>query len=55
MFNWICENLSTIIVATILIAAVAAVISYLVKNKRRGGCGCGSGCSHCALQGKCRK
>ena len=55
MFNWICENLSTIIVAIILIAAVAAVISYLVKNKRRGGCCFGSGCAHCAVQGKCRK
>ena len=53
MFAWLAQNISTIIVAAVLILIVALIVKYLVKNKRQGKSSCGAGCAHCALQGKC--
>ncbi|MBQ7129257.1 MAG: FeoB-associated Cys-rich membrane protein [Clostridia bacterium] len=53
MFNWIAENIGTIIVCLILIAIVTAIIIFQVKQKREGKSSCGANCAHCALNGKC--
>ncbi len=55
MITWIIENLSTIIVCIVLMAAVAAVIIKMVKDKRKGKSSCGSGCQGCSMYGSCHK
>lgn len=55
MFDWIVENLATIIVSLILIALVATVIVKLIKDKKNGKSSCGCGCANCAMNGKCHK
>ncbi|MBR5964743.1 MAG: FeoB-associated Cys-rich membrane protein [Treponema sp.] len=44
--------MGTIIVGSILAAAVVAVITSLVKNKIRGKTNCGCGCSECPHCGR---
>ncbi len=55
MLAWISDNLATIIVSGIVIAAVAAVVIKLVKDRKNGNNGCGCGCSGCAMADKCHK
>lgn len=53
MLTWIMENMATIVVSAILLFAVAAVITSMVKNKRKGKSSCGCGCAGCAMSGVC--
>lgn len=55
MFSWIFENLGTIIVGAILLAAVIAVMMKMRKDKKagKGTCSCGGSCDHCASRGRC--
>ena len=55
MLSWIIENASTIIISAVLIAVIAAIISYLINNKKQGKSSCGAGCATCALHGKCHQ
>ncbi|MGN0986163.1 MAG: FeoB-associated Cys-rich membrane protein [Candidatus Enterenecus sp.] len=55
MLLWLQENLSTILVGLALLAAVAAVIVYMVRRKKQGKGGCGCGCSGCAMSGSCHE
>ena len=45
--------MGTILVLAILMAAVAAIILNLVKNKKKGKSSCGCSCSACAMAGSC--
>ena len=53
MLHWITENLSTILVSAVLLAAVVAVILHLIRQRKQGKSSCGCGCSACALRGSC--
>ncbi|MDD6563484.1 MAG: FeoB-associated Cys-rich membrane protein [Clostridiales bacterium] len=53
MMTWILNNISTIIICFVLIAVVAAVIAYIVRNKRQGKTSCGCGCENCAMRDSC--
>lgn len=53
MFAWIMGNLATIIISIILIIVVAAVITGIVKDRRKGKSSCGCGCAGCAMNGSC--
>ena len=53
MIAWISENLATIIICVVLIAAVALIVLRMVKNQREGKSGCGCGCSSCPMSGSC--
>jgi len=55
MFDWIVNNIGTIIVCAILLSIVTAIIIYLYKNKKAGknSCNCGCGCNHCAMKDSC--
>lgn len=53
MVTWLFNNISTIIVCLVLIAVVAAIVAYMVRNKRRGKSSCGCGCQNCAMKGSC--
>lgn len=55
MFLWIKQNLSTIIVSIILIAAVSGVVVKMIKDRRAGKSSCGCGCQGCAMNGTCHK
>ena len=45
--------MGTLLVLTILMAAVAAILFNLVKNKRAGKSICGGNCGGCPMSGSC--
>lgn len=53
MLRFITENLSSIIIGAVLIAAVVLIIMSLRKNKKEGKSSCGCGCTNCAMSGAC--
>lgn len=53
MLSWIGNNLGTILITLVLIAAVAAIIRSLHKNHCAGKTSCGCNCAHCAMAGQC--
>lgn len=59
MLTWIMENMATIIVSAVLIIMVAAVITSMIRGKKKGKSSCGCGCascpagSCCAMNGSC--
>jgi hypothetical protein len=49
MFDFIADNLATILIGLAVLAVIALIVANMVKKKRRGqviGCGC-SGCTGC--------
>ena len=53
MFQWISENLPTILISVVLLAIVTSISISLIRQKKQGKSSCGSGCAHCALHGQC--
>ena len=53
MVNWISANTGNIIAIVILAAVVAAIVTNLVKQKKRGKSSCGCSCSSCPMGGSC--
>ena len=53
MMTWLLNNISTIIICIVLTAVIAAIISYIVRNKKQGKTSCGCGCKNCAMRGSC--
>lgn len=55
MLSWITENLATILISGLLIAAVVAILAVRIRNRRKGesSCGCGCGCSSCPMGSSC--
>ena len=51
---WLTDNLGTIIVSVILLAAVAAVICTMIRDRKKGKSSCSCGCAHCGCEA-CRK
>lgn len=55
MLNWLTNNFGTLLVLLALGAVVAAIVIYMVREKRQGKSSCGAGCAHCAMAGMCHK
>ena len=55
MFDWIAQNLGTLLISAVLIAIVTSIIISLIRQKKRGRSSCGCNCAHCALHGQCHK
>lgn len=55
MFAWISENIATIMISVILIAVVAAIITTMIRNKKKGKFSCGCGCGNCPMSGSCHQ
>ena len=55
MFDWIAQNLGTLLISAALIAIVTSIIISLIRQKKRGKSSCGCNCAHCALHGQCHK
>lgn len=53
MAAWLGAHMGDIIVILILLAVLALSIRTIIKDKRSGKGGCGNGCAHCAMHGKC--
>lgn len=53
MWEWILQNIGTILICIALCAVLAGVIVSLVRNKKRGKCACGGSCGHCPMSGTC--
>lgn len=53
MISWIIENISTLIVSAVLIAAVIAIIVSMVRGRKKGKSSCGCGCADCSLYSAC--
>lgn len=51
--TWFLNNIGTIIVSAILLAAIALVVRSMRKDKAQGKSSCGGSCAHCAMHGKC--
>ena len=51
----ITDNLGTIVVASVLVAAVVLVIAKMIRDRKRGRSSCGCGCSSCALKDSCHR
>ena len=45
MFDWIAQNLGTLLISAVLIAIVTSIIISLIRQKKRGksSCGCNAG------------
>ncbi len=55
MMNLIMENLSTLIIAAVLIAVIVCVIVHMFRDHKHGKSSCGCGCSSCAMNGSCHE
>lgn len=55
MLAFLTANLSTIIIAVIVIGILAAVIVKMIKDKKKGKSSCGCGCENCAASEICHK
>ena len=51
--SWLAENIGTILVALLLIAAVSAAVACLVRDRKKGKSSCGCNCAHCAMAKTC--
>ena len=49
------ENAATMVVCLLLLAAVAAVIVHMVKNRKAGKTSCGCNCGGCPMKNGCEK
>ncbi len=55
MLAWLAENMATLIIAAVLIAAVISILVKMAKDRRQGKSSCGCGCSSCAMKDSCHK
>lgn len=53
MWNWLAENLATVLICLALAGIVTAIVAHLIRKKKRGGSGCGCGCGSCPMSGSC--
>lgn len=55
MLSWITDNLATIIVGAVVLAAVTAVLIKLIQDKRshKSSCACGCSCKTCPYSKDC--
>ena len=53
MSAWIAENIGTVVIGIMVIAAVLFAVRHMVRAKKQGGSACGCSCSGCAMAGSC--
>ena len=54
MLTWLCENAATLVIGGLLLAAVAAIVVKIVRDRKKGKSTCGCGCSSCPMGGACQ-
>ena len=53
MYDFLIQNLSTIIISLLLSAAVFAIIASKISARKKGTGGCSCGCNGCAMSKYC--
>lgn len=53
MLAWIGENIETIIICAVLLAAVTLIVISMVSRKKKGKSSCGCGCANCPASASC--
>lgn len=53
MFDWIINNIGSIIVLLAVVAIVTLVLVKMIRDKRRGKSSCSCGCGGCAMKDTC--
>lgn len=53
MFEWILNNLASVIVLSVVAAVITLVIIKMVRDKRRGKPSCNCGCGGCPMKDTC--
>jgi len=53
MWEWIVNNLSTILVSLVLLGLLGGIVWSMIRKKKCGESSCGCGCSNCAMNGTC--
>ena len=48
MFEWLIQNLGSILILTVVLAIVTVIVILRIRAKKKGETGCGCGCSNCA-------
>ncbi|MBR6950298.1 MAG: FeoB-associated Cys-rich membrane protein [Oscillospiraceae bacterium] len=49
MFTWIAANVGTILITLVLAGVVAAVVTVLIRDRKKGRSSCGGNCGHCPM------
>ncbi len=56
MYQFIAENLGTLLIGAILLAVVALIIAKMVRDKKKGAAiGCGCSCKDCPSSSMCHR
>lgn len=55
MFDFLAENLATILIGAGLLAIVILIILKMRKDRRKGKSSCGCGCENCPSDSMCHK
>lgn len=55
MLQWICENISTILVSLMLLAVVILIVRSMIRDKKQGKSSCGGNCASCGGCCACHK
>ncbi|MBR1867331.1 MAG: FeoB-associated Cys-rich membrane protein [Clostridia bacterium] len=55
MFNWLINNIGSILVLLAVAGIVALITAFIIRSKKKGknSCGCGGGCVGCSGCGSC--
>ena len=54
MISWISNNIANIVISLVILAAMAAIITKMVRNKKKGGSATCMGCSGCPSANTCK-
>ena len=55
MLDYITNNISTIVIATIVFAGLAAIMVKIIKDKINHKSSCACGCANCPSSGICHR
>ncbi len=55
MINYIIANLSTIIVGSVLLAAIATAVTVIIRDKKKHRNLCGYSCQGCPMAEQCQQ
>lgn len=55
MFEWIMNNIATIVVSILVFGVIAGIVARMIVNRKKGKgtCNCGCGCEGCSMDGMC--
>lgn len=55
MLFWIMENLGTVVVSVLLLAAITAILVGMLRDRKKGESSCGCSCGGCPMGESCHQ